>query len=69
MGDNALFSPDRPLGRFGLVVAMGIYLSPFHVIFFAWNQTGAWLLHRVESDRRLARPSATRPSYYTKAPV
>ena len=32
------FSPNRPLGRFGLVVAMSIYIriymSPFHVIYF-----------------------------------
>ena len=43
---NQWFSPNRPLGRFGLVVAMSICLSvylsvPFHIIFVLPPWTGA----------------------------
>ena len=52
-----------PLGRFDLVVAMTVpCMSPSHAIFFAWNKTGVWLLRVI----REARPSAMRPSYYTR---
>ena len=54
IGKDFFLSKNRPLGRFFLVVAMSVCLSPFHVIFFEASHWPSG--HMIRSRPLIGRP-------------